>query len=284
MNTGTSVSVVVCVRNTVELLKKNLGQIKKALPAVELIVVDGNSTDGSQEVARQHADKVVSDEGKGLAYARQLGITSASRPFVAFVGPDNLVEGSLIAAMQSALEKEEMLAGVAPQTNVVNATSYWEKTTRAFFKHFINKPGYVRVIGTPCMWKRDVLLKIPYDPAIRAAADDTDVALRLGEAGYRLAIIDAFAEENMQLDKKTFLARWAWYGKGDAELYAKHKTHWSLPRRIRSLLHPLYTYALKGAFTLLLRGEPQYIPGMWMAVFARYTGWMRHARTLRNIA
>lgn len=281
MSAGEFVSIVVCVRNTAELLRKNLGAIKEAVPAAELIVVDGNSSDGSQAVARKHADRVVSDEGKGLAYARQLGIVSASRPFVAFIGPDNVITSELIDAMRLALEKDGKLAGVAPQTNVVNATSYWEKTTSAFFRHFINTPGYARVIGTPCMWKRDVLLKVPYDPSIRAAADDTDVALRLGEAGYRLAVIDAFAEENMQLDRASFLARWKWYGKGDAELYAKHKVRWSFGRRLQSLMHPLYTYGIRGALVLLLRGEPQYIPGMWLAVVARYAGWRERARTLK---
>lgn len=256
--------------------------LRKNLQGAELIVIDGNSTDGSRGVGEQYADKVVSDEGKGLAYARHLGITHARHPYVLFAGPDNTFSQELIDAMCRALDADTRLAGVAPQTIVVNTKTYWERTTGAFFRYFINRPGPVAVIGTPCMFKRDIVRAIPYDPAIKAAGDDTDLCLRLGEAGYTLAIINAFTEETMPLDRKEFIARWKWYGKGDAEFYAKHRASWSWRRRLRSLLHPLYSYGLRATWMLIKRGAPQYIPGFYVAVWSRYAGWMRRARELRS--
>lgn len=278
------VSVVVCAKNIKELLEQNLPQMRKSLPSAELIVIDGNSIDGTREVGEKFADKVISDEGKGLAYARHLGIVNARYPYVFFSGPDNLLSESLIEVMCEALDADPRLAGVAPQTKVVNTSTYWERTTGAFFTHFINRPGPVSVIGTPCVFKRSIILAIPYDTSITAAGDDTDLALRLLEAGYKLAIVGAYSEETMDIDLRTFIARWIWYGKGDAEFYAKHKNRWTLRRRLRSLLHPLYTYGIRGTMVLLLHGAPQYIPGMYVAVWARYRGWWKRSRELRRYA
>lgn len=275
------VSVIVCVKNVKSLLAENLPRLKHNLPGTEIIVVDGNSTDGTLEVAKRFADTVISDEGKGLAYARHLGIVHAQNPYVLLAGPDNTFSPPLVDELCKALDEDPKLAGVAPQTNVVNTATYWERTTKAFFTHFINRPGLVAVIGTPCVFKRDIVLAIPYDPAITAAGDDTDLCLRLGEAGYKLAIIDAYTEETLPLDRSGFIARWKWYGKGDAEFYAKHRASWTWKRRLRSLMHPLYSYGIRATWVLLRRGVPQYIPGFYVAVFARYLGWWKRAQALR---
>ena len=106
------VSIVVCARNCEALIRENLPQVRNAMPRAELIVVDGHSTDGTCAAAAPFADTIVSDEGNGLAYARQLGIDTATRPFVVFAGPDNQLSEKLIAAMRNALVAEELLAGL----------------------------------------------------------------------------------------------------------------------------------------------------------------------------
>ena len=161
-------------------------------------------------------------------------------------------------------------------------STYWERTTGAFFRYFINRPGPIAVIGTPCVYKRNIVLAVPYDPAIKAAGDDTDLSLRLHEAGYKLAMIDAYTKETMHLDQKDFVARWKWYGKGDAEFYAKHRDRWTWKRRLRSLLHPLYSYGIRATWILISHGVPQFIPGFYVAVWARYSGWLGRARELRK--
>ncbi|MBI4093531.1 glycosyltransferase [Candidatus Kaiserbacteria bacterium] len=277
------ITVVVCTRNVRDLLERNLPVIRRNVPRFEILVVDGDSTDGTCEVAAKFADKVISDEGRGLAYARHLGIMNASHPYVLFCGPDNTITEGLANRLRDALKGDAKLAGVAPQTRVLNKSTYWERTTGAFFRHFINRVGPVAVIGTPCMYKRDVILKVPYDVSIRSAGDDTDLALRLHEAGYTLAIIDAYSDEDMPLDRSAFIARWRWYGKGDAEFYAKHRSRWTWKRCLRSLMHPLYSYGIRATWVLLSRGVPQYIPGFYVAVWARYAGWIARARELREV-
>ena len=48
----------------------------------DIIVFDANSTDGTREAADQCADSVLTDDGKGLGNARNIGITQTSEHLI----------------------------------------------------------------------------------------------------------------------------------------------------------------------------------------------------------
>ena len=271
------VSMVICTRNCLPLVQANLPAIQKTLAGCELLIIDGDSTDGTREFVAQYADRVLSDGRRGLAYARQLGAEHATRRFVLFAGTDNRVSAETVAAMAEALSADAMLAGVGVQTRVIDAQNYWEKTTERIFHHLINRTGEKDVIGTPSMYKREVLSLIKFNEVIRAC-DDTDLGYRLKKEGYRLAIIDAYAEEKNALDFAEFWDRWMGYGRSDAEFYAAHHASWGLWRHLQSFTHPLRKYGLHVAWLFLMHGDAAYIPALWVATYARYRGWIRSAR------
>ena len=271
------ISMVICTRNCLPLVQANLPAIQKTLAGCELLIIDGDSTDGTTQFVAQYADKVLSDGRKGLAYARQLGAMSATRRFVLFAGTDNRISAGTAAAMAAALSADPMLAGVSVQTRVIDAQNYWEKTTERIFNHLINRVGDTDVIGTPSMYQREALLRVKFNEAIRAC-DDTDLGYRLKKEGYRLAIIDEYAEEKNALDFAEFWDRWMGYGRSDAEFYAAHHASWGFWRHLKSFTHPLRKYGLRGAWLFLTHGDAAYIPALWIATAARYRGWIRSAR------
>lgn len=271
------VSVVICTRNCLYLVEANLPTIRETLSGAELIIIDGNSTDGTREFVEKYADTVLSDGGKGLAYARQLGAERATRPFVLFCGCDNRLSHDTIGVMVSALRADPTLAGVGVQTEVIDARSYWERTTKYIFRHMINRVGPTDVVGTPSMYSREALLKVKFSSTVKAC-DDTDLADRLIKAGYSLAIVDAYAEEKNTVDFDEYWDRWFGYGRSDAEFYALHRDEWSLGRKFRSVTHPLRKYAITGAWRFLIHGDGLYIPGLWVATVARYFGWYKAVR------
>lgn len=271
------VSIVILVRNTLGLLQDNLPTLRETFRDTELIVVDGNSTDGSREFAEKYADKVVGDEGKGLAYARQLGANTATRPYILFAGGDNRIPAATVEAMARALARDPKLAGVGVQTTVIDAHNYWEKVSKHIFHHMINRVGRVEVVGTPSMYRRDALRQVNFNEAIRAC-DDTDLGYRLVKAGYHLEIIDAYAEEKNAIDFAEFYDRWFGYGRSDAEFYAAHSSGWGLKRKMQSFTHPLRKYGFKGTWRFLIGGDILFIPGLWIALVVRYWGWIRAAR------
>lgn len=91
----TQLSVVMCTFNRGELLKDALNSVlsQPASPAVELIVVDNNSTDSTREIVERLAatdDRVqyVFEPRQGLSYARNTGIAAARAPLIAFTDDD----------------------------------------------------------------------------------------------------------------------------------------------------------------------------------------------------
>ena len=75
------VSVVVCTKNAKATIEQVILSIKRNNPK-EIIVVDANSQDGTREILEGMGVRVLTDPGKGLALARQIGIENASGEFV----------------------------------------------------------------------------------------------------------------------------------------------------------------------------------------------------------
>jgi hypothetical protein len=127
------------------------------------------------------------------------------------------------------------------------------------------------------MYTREALIRVKFDSKIKAC-DDTDLAYRLGKEGYHLAIIDAYAEEKNALIFKEFWVRWTGYGRSDAEFYATNHRSWGVVRKLQSYTHPFRKYVIRGGWRFLTGGDALFIPGLWVAVIARYYGWIKSAR------
>jgi glycosyltransferase involved in cell wall biosynthesis len=86
-------------------------------PAVELIVIDGGSTDGSLSVIQRHADRLaywVSEKDGGPAEALNKGFTRATGEILGFLNADDfLLPGSLAAvrAAFSAMSDADVISG-----------------------------------------------------------------------------------------------------------------------------------------------------------------------------
>ena len=92
------VSVIVPARNAAPLLEECLAAIVRAEPA-ELIVVDGLSSDATVAVARRHGARVLSDDGRGVAAARLLGVRAAACERVALVDADVVMGDGALEAL-----------------------------------------------------------------------------------------------------------------------------------------------------------------------------------------
>jgi glycosyltransferase involved in cell wall biosynthesis len=263
-----TVSVVVLTRNVEHLLKQCLESIAKTNP-LETIIVDGMSTDRTIKIANEMGAIVVSDEGKGFSYARQLGLETAKGSHVFYVGADNLLEPDTINQLMEELQRREY-AGIQPQVQVMldEDSTYWDKCWNDYLE-VTHSPGKKKVIGTPTLFDRELVLKIGYDSAI-SATDDTDVCQRLGDIGHSVGVGEAITYEHQRLTYRDFYRRWRWYGVGDARFIFKYRRR---PRiALRHFLHPARTYMLGLAFGSILRGKPSVMPFYVMCGLFRYLG------------
>ena len=87
-----SVSVVTVVKNGERFLSQAIASIlRQTLAPVEIIVVDGESTDNTAGIARSYSQvRYLRQQGQGLAGARNAGIDAARGELIAFLDHDDL--------------------------------------------------------------------------------------------------------------------------------------------------------------------------------------------------
>ena len=272
LNASSMVSVVVCVRNGANILGNCLLSTLENSPK-EIIVVDGLSTDNTVELAQsyQHV-RVISDEGKGLAYARRIAVEEATGDYILFVGPDNIMEKEFINNFVR-LKKEWGFDAASVQTRVLKPVTFWDKGLDFRWKCLMGKPGPLRVVGTPSLYDSKLFEKVKFSLDNVGPHDDTDVADQLRHEGFKLGLVPLLVYDQNGWNRKTTWNRFKWYGTGDFYYYSKYKSSWSFGRRLFSLSHPLrqtWAYALQALSKINIIA----IPWLIFTMTARYYGWI----------
>jgi GT2 family glycosyltransferase len=120
------VAVVIVSFNSQETLPACLDTLARpAGIALEVVVVDNASTDGSAEVVRSHpsgARLAVNALNLGFACACNLGLRQTSAPLVLFLNPDSMLVAGAIEAMAAILETRPDIAVVGPLTHSPDGT------------------------------------------------------------------------------------------------------------------------------------------------------------------
>lgn len=87
------VSVVMPVKNGERFLHESINSIlKQDYPSIEIIIVDGQSTDNTPEIIKSYPEVqyIYQDNNPGIPYAKNLGISIAHGEFVAFTSHDDI--------------------------------------------------------------------------------------------------------------------------------------------------------------------------------------------------
>ena len=145
------VSVIICNKNSIEFLKKSILKIKK-IKFYEIIVIDGDSNDGSQNFLKKNKIKVISDQNKGLNYSRYLGSKIAKGKYILFLGPDNFFNRTDINKLFLEFKKKKYDAATT-LIKVYNIKTYWDSCLN-FYYDYIKKKLPLMVIGTPTIFKK----------------------------------------------------------------------------------------------------------------------------------
>lgn len=272
------VSVVVCAKDSGHLLRRCLESVR-ANDAAQVIVVDGRSTDDTLAVGQEYADVVLNDEGKGLAYARNLGASAATSHHVAFVGPDNILPPATLRAMIDALARNGW-SGASAQTRLLQPGGYLARCLDRY-KGYRFTPGQRSAIGTPTLFATDVLRQFMFDPSL-TSSDDADLCERMVGAGHRLGIVPVTVFEQGSESLGSVMTRWRWYGESDAQFYAKHAGGWSAVRKLKSISHPLRGELLRPGLRAVRSCDLAILPFLLLITVVRYLGWCEHRRIMRS--
>lgn len=112
------ISVIVPVYNTEKYLRRCIDSIlNQTYEALEVILVDDGSTDGSGAVCDEYAEKdarvrAIHQKNGGISAARNAGIDAASGQYIAFIDSDDYVTGDMLAELLRICREENADAAI----------------------------------------------------------------------------------------------------------------------------------------------------------------------------
>jgi N-acetylglucosaminyl-diphospho-decaprenol L-rhamnosyltransferase len=177
--------------NGIEALQKTLEMLLSQSSEIEIVVVDGGSSDGSQDLALRLGVKLLNVENHGYGHNLNRGIAASSGWFVVLMNSDVLMPLDTLKALLRQLENTEVGAvGAIPlQANGSRQQSFG-------FTYFPNlmqvtTPLEVNMLHGYCIaTRRDVLCEVGgFDERFFFYNEEYDWCWRVGKAGYQLVLI-----------------------------------------------------------------------------------------------
>lgn len=106
------ISVIVPVYNVGKYLQRCLNSIiDQTYKNVEVILIDDGSTDGSEKICNEYAErdkriKVFSQSNRGVSVARNVGLKKAKGEYIAFVDSDDCIDVSYLRELYSLMKNK----------------------------------------------------------------------------------------------------------------------------------------------------------------------------------
>jgi GT2 family glycosyltransferase len=246
-------SVVICSLNGAEGVARCLDALARQTLAVEVIVVDDGSTDGTAAVAQARGARVIRHAvNRGLSAARNSGLRAATAPVVGFLDDDcepepdwaqRLVDSyeDGVVGVGGAVESygpPSWLAGYLHRRNPLAPLELGLEQGNGITFRFglylkglwdVSQPSGRRavfsLVGANMSYRRTALLEVGgFDERFHFGAEELDLCVRLrrAEPEARL-IVEPAARVRHSFDPalRDTLRRSRAYGRGSARLYRK---------------------------------------------------------------
>jgi glycosyltransferase involved in cell wall biosynthesis len=184
-----SITVVTPCLNAAETLAQTLASVRaQGYPALEHVVVDGGSTDGTLEMLeRAEGVRWISEPDRGLSDAFNKGVRLAEGEVVGWLNADDFYEPGALASVGRAFANSPERIWVAGVCRIVDAQGEEIRRPVTAYKRFLLRRYSFPLLLTqnfvmsPATFvRRDALGEVPLDEAYRYSAD-YDLWLRLAE-------------------------------------------------------------------------------------------------------
>lgn len=178
-------------------------------PNFEVVVVNGPSTDGTEELLEEFAGRIKIGHcpNRNLSESRNIGIRLAAGEVVAFIDDDAYPDPAWLDRLAETYEWDEVAAAGGP---TVGHTGFWYQAWHSRADRFGNiwtdfppcinhtlllaAPGsqqYMYTIGTNSSFRREILVQLGgFDEEFEYYLDETDLCCRLIDAGYVVMALD----------------------------------------------------------------------------------------------
>lgn len=167
---GTSavVSVIVPAKNEAEYIDACLDSIlaQNTELSYEIIVVDGDSSDETVEVAQSYPTTVIEGPGESIGHGRQLGAYQAVGDFYVFIDADTIIDQNYLDELYEYVTSNDLIAGSARcrmpsyraklmQGTINRLFPRLPKTILPGFNFFVRADAYHKAGGFPSVPNED---------------------------------------------------------------------------------------------------------------------------------
>ncbi len=185
----------------------------------EVIVVDGNSTDGTLEILKKYTAKIVTEPGLGYGYARNLGIENATGDIITFVDSDCQLEKNYLTELIPPLATaNNSIGGVGGITYPIKRNLISESLNVRLFGISAESENKIREIdsigGGTSAYPKELLKKIGGFDVDITGGEDYELNIRLRKAGYKLLLVPTAISYHLHpTTLKRLAKKWYNYGK-----------------------------------------------------------------------
>ena len=218
------ISVVLTTKNE----EKNIGKLLESLigqeEPYEVLIVDSDSTDKTQEIVKKYSKKnknikLIVHPGT-RSESMNYGIKQAKGDAVAFIGGDDIADKNWIKEIRKGLKSADIVVG-----DLISEDN--EKVKNIQNVKFFHKGVNISYPGANTTYKKEVLDKLGgFDPWF-SSAEDLEINYRAVELGYKIK-----ENKNARIYYRAkgtplqFLKQSFWYGYGRKLIGLKHGRVW----------------------------------------------------------
>jgi len=231
--TADRISVIVPTFNSAGTLRRCLlSLINQEVKPYEIIIVDGNSSDGTRQIARNFADVtlVTNEKSHYGGASRNLGAEQAAGNKVLFIDSDCYADKKLISWHAAGYQRNARLNGVQGAIRSVHKTKFARTIQSLFLTSYwignVKPNGMTRLnstAGTNLSLDRDLFLRNRFSEDL-PSCEDIELFIKLRRTKDVAILLEprAVVYHPHPTSLQELFAQRKWYGEGSVKFYQKY--------------------------------------------------------------
>lgn len=178
--------IVVTVLNNLDLTRRMVESIRENTTDYQLIIVDGCSSDGTQEWLSEQEDVVAVLNTEHVSYSEGInqGFEIANTPYIGLLNNDIEVDADWLDLLSEGLDQNPSV-GVIGALSTARETQWWGNYRGKHGVHVISH--YLALYC--CLLRREMLEEVGgYDEGFDSYGTDNDWGIRMKKAGWEQAL------------------------------------------------------------------------------------------------